>query len=201
MSVERARLAVCLIVRNEAANLRRSLASVRGVADEVIVVDTGSTDDTVAVARSFGARIGRFPWRDDFAAARNAAFDLATAAWVLVMDADEELTFIRGETAIYQHIERTDPPTFARIRTYVKQGRWDAVGGTVIQPDTNLPDTETFCRHFTYGQRYFASRFGKPARVAWAADSFGSAGTAWGRCRNTPPASGAAPYCAGWYSW
>jgi alpha-mannosidase len=99
---------------------------------------------------------------------------LVTCRTILdMMDADRELTFIRGETAIYQHIERTDPRTFARIRKYVKQGRWDPVGGTVIQPDTNLPDTETFARHFTHGQRYLKSRFGKTARAAWAADSFG----------------------------
>src|SRR6476646_10240508 len=87
---------------------------------------------------------------------------LVTCRTVLdLMDEDRELTFIRGETFIYEHIERTDPATFARIKKYVKQRRWDPVGGTVIQPDTNLPDTETFARHFTHGQRYLKSRFGK----------------------------------------
>ena len=99
---------------------------------------------------------------------------LVTCRTILdLMDQDRELTFIRGEAAVYEHIERTDPRTFARIKTFVKQGRWDVVGGTVVQPDTNLPDAETFCRHFLHGQRYFASRFGKPVRAAWAADSFG----------------------------
>src|SRR2546430_4786429 len=92
-----------------------------------------------------------------------------------LMDEDPDLTFIRGESFIYEHIERTDSATFARIKKYVKQGRWDPVGGTVIQPDTNLPDTETFARHFLHGQRYLKERFGNPARVAWAADSFGHA--------------------------
>jgi alpha-mannosidase len=101
---------------------------------------------------------------------------LVTCRTILdMMDADGELTFIRGETAIYEHIEQTDPATFERIAKYVKEGRWDPVGGTVIQPDTNLPDTETFARHFAHGQRYLTSRFGKPSRVAWAADSFGHA--------------------------
>ena len=89
------------------------------------------------------------------------------------MDENKKLTFIRGETIIYDHIERTDPATFARIKKYVKAGRWDPVGGTVIQPDTNLPDAETFARHFLHGQRYFKEKFGKTSRVAWAADSFG----------------------------
>ncbi|WP_428939392.1 glycoside hydrolase family 38 C-terminal domain-containing protein [Fontivita pretiosa] len=99
---------------------------------------------------------------------------LTTCRTILdLMDEDQQLTFIRGETAIYEHIERTDPPTFARIRNYVKSGRWDPVGGTVIQPDTNLPDAETLAKHFTHGQRYLLSRFGRISRVAWAADSFG----------------------------
>src|SRR5688572_7953218 len=101
---------------------------------------------------------------------------LVTCRTILdMMDADKELTFIRGETAIYEHIERTEPKTFERIKKYVRSRRWDPVGGTVIQPDTNLPDAETFARHFTHGQRYLKSRFGKISRVAWAADSFGHA--------------------------
>lgn len=92
-----------------------------------------------------------------------------------LLDEDPELTFIRGEAAIYEHIERNDPETFARIGKAVRDGRWDVVGGTYIQPDTNLPATETFARHFLRGQEYFCSRFGRPVRVAWAADSFGHA--------------------------
>lgn len=89
------------------------------------------------------------------------------------MDEDPDLTFIRGEAAIYEHVEREDPQAFARIRAYVEAGRWDVVGGTYVQPDTNLPATETLARHFTRGQTYFQSRFGKTPRIAWAADSFG----------------------------
>lgn len=90
-----------------------------------------------------------------------------------LMDEDPELTLIRGEAAVYRHIEAHDPQTFRRIQRRVAEGRWDVVGGTFVQPDTNLPATETFARHFTRAQRYFISRFGRPARVAWAADSFG----------------------------
>src|SRR5262249_9422084 len=76
---------------------------------------------------------------------------------------------------IYQHIEQHDPQTFKRIARYVKQKRWDIVGGTVIQPDTNLPATETLLRHFTHGKNYFRDKFGVDVTVAWAADSFGHA--------------------------
>src|ERR1700733_10778306 len=63
-----------------------------------------------------------------------------------LMDEYPDLTFIRGESAVYQYIERHDPATFKRIAKMVQKGRWDVVGGTYIQPDTNLPSTETFCR-------------------------------------------------------
>jgi tetratricopeptide (TPR) repeat protein len=85
------RLSATLIVRNEESNLPRCLASLVGVADEIVVVDTGSTDLTVEVARAAGARVGSFAWRDDFSAARNAALELATGDWALWIDADEAL--------------------------------------------------------------------------------------------------------------
>lgn len=99
---------------------------------------------------------------------------ITTARTILdLMDEFEEMTFIRGEAAIYQHIERHDPPTFRRIEKMVVGGRWDVVGGTMVQPDTNLTGTETLVRHFTRGQRYFRSRFGKSVTAGWQADSFG----------------------------
>ncbi len=90
-----------------------------------------------------------------------------------LMDEFPELTFVRGEAAIYRHIQRHDPPTFRRILRQVEAGRWDIVGGTVVQPDTNLPATETFLRHFEHGLGYFQKTFHRRPAVAWAADSFG----------------------------
>ncbi|NLF19074.1 MAG: glycoside hydrolase family 38 [Lentisphaerae bacterium] len=90
-----------------------------------------------------------------------------------LMDEFPELTCIRGEALIYRHIEENDPETFDRIRRRVVEGRWDVVGGTFVQPDTNLTGTETYCRHLVRSQAYFRSRFGRAAEVAWAADSFG----------------------------
>ncbi len=84
-------LTVCVVVRDEEADLPRCLTSVSGVADEVVVVDTGSTDDTKTIARDLGALVYDFPWTDDFAAARNYAIGRATGRWVLMLDADEEL--------------------------------------------------------------------------------------------------------------
>ena len=81
-----------LIVKNEERTLARCLDSVRGVADEIIVVDTGSTDATRDIALRFGARITEFDFaRVDFAGARNCGLALARGRWILVLDADETL--------------------------------------------------------------------------------------------------------------
>ena len=84
-------VSLCMIVRNEARNLPRCLESVRGVVDEIVVVDTGSTDDTMAVAERLGARVFRFAWCNDFSAARNVAVSHARGRWILALDADEAL--------------------------------------------------------------------------------------------------------------
>lgn len=83
-------LTLCLIVRNEEANLPRALGSVREVADETVIVDTGSTDRTVEIAKTYGARVETFAWCDDFAAARNHALSFVKSEWVLFLDADDE---------------------------------------------------------------------------------------------------------------
>ncbi len=85
------KLSLAMIVKNEADNLGRCLKSVEDVVDEIIVVDTGSTDDTVAIAENFGAKVIRYPWQNDFSAARNVSLDHSTGEWVMFLDADEEL--------------------------------------------------------------------------------------------------------------
>jgi tetratricopeptide (TPR) repeat protein len=80
-----------MIVKNEERFLAQCLSSAREVVDEMIVVDTGSTDRTVEIARSFGATVLERLWRNDFAWARNQALEAATRRWILVLDADEEL--------------------------------------------------------------------------------------------------------------
>lgn len=78
-----------MIARDEEAVIGRALASVADLVDEFVVLDTGSVDATVEVARSAGARVEQFAWCDDFAAAKNAALALARCPWRLVLDADE----------------------------------------------------------------------------------------------------------------
>lgn len=83
-------LSVTIIAKNEAHNLPRALSSVASIANEIIVVDTGSTDGTLDIARAQGARVEQFVWVDDFSAAHNYANSLATCEWLLMLDADEE---------------------------------------------------------------------------------------------------------------
>jgi len=87
-------LSLCMIVKDEAANLPRCLASVTDLADEIIVIDTGSGDDTPMVAQAAGAKVDFLAWEDDFSHARNATLDRATMDWVLILDADETLTAV-----------------------------------------------------------------------------------------------------------
>ena len=80
-----------MIVRDEEKNLVRCLKSVVPVVDELIIVDTGSKDNTIDIAKEFGAKVFLFEWCDDFAAARNESLKHATGDWILQLDADDEL--------------------------------------------------------------------------------------------------------------
>ncbi|MCP4972392.1 MAG: glycosyltransferase [Prochlorococcus sp.] len=84
-------LSLSMIVRNEEPRLEACLSSVKDFVDEMVVVDTGSTDNTVAIAEAAGARVEHIPWPGDFAPARNAALEMVKGDWVLVLDADEQL--------------------------------------------------------------------------------------------------------------
>src|ERR1700753_294452 len=84
-------ISLCMIVKNEERFLAECLESVKDVVDEINIVDTGSTDRTVEIARSYGANIIFREWRNDFAWARNEALQMATKRWTLVLDGDEEL--------------------------------------------------------------------------------------------------------------
>ena len=81
-------VSACMIVKNEADNLDRCLRSLKGAVDDIIVVDTGSTDETVSIAKRHHAQVLTFTWCDDFAAARNESIRHATSDWVLWLDAD-----------------------------------------------------------------------------------------------------------------
>jgi glycosyltransferase involved in cell wall biosynthesis len=102
-------LSAALIVKNEANFLPACLASLQGIVDEVVVVDTGSTDRTREIAESGGARVFDFPWTGDFSAARNHGLEHCTSEWILYIDADERIrpgsvTNLGAELASNSHV-------------------------------------------------------------------------------------------------
>jgi glycosyltransferase involved in cell wall biosynthesis/Tfp pilus assembly protein PilF len=107
-------ISLCMIVKNEENNLGDCLRSVADLVDEMIIVDTGSTDRTKEIARDFGARIFEFPWIDDFAAARNESLRRARRDWVFWMDADDRLDPANRE-AFRRARERLSPAYFGYV--------------------------------------------------------------------------------------
>lgn len=86
------KISLCMIVKDEEAALPLCLDSVKDLVTEIIVVDTGSEDRTIAIAQEYGAQVYEEPWKDDFSKARNRALEQASGDWILVLDADEQLT-------------------------------------------------------------------------------------------------------------
>ncbi len=84
-------ISICMMVKNEEHFLPQALDSVKDLADELIVVDTGSTDRTVEIAESYNARIFHHPWENDFSKHRNQTIEYATGEWIFILDADEQL--------------------------------------------------------------------------------------------------------------
>ncbi|HBF33202.1 TPA: hypothetical protein DDW35_01435 [Candidatus Sumerlaeota bacterium] len=110
------KLSICMIVKNEARRIANCVKRHLPLADEIIVVDTGSTDGTAELAQEAGAIVSHFTWCDDFAAARNAALDAATGDWAFALDADEwidEQDFLKlrilceGAPAVYSVMTHT----------------------------------------------------------------------------------------------
>lgn len=100
------KLSLCVIARNEGQRIGRCLSSVRDYVDEIVVVDTGSTDQTIEVARKWGALVFHHQWQDDFSAARNLSLEKAGGDWILFLDCDEELAPGSGDL-LRATLERT----------------------------------------------------------------------------------------------
>src|SRR5262245_45622306 len=116
-------LSFCMIVRDGAPTLGDCLRSVAHLADEMIVVDTGSTDESRDIARAFGATVVDERWRDDFAAARNEYLKRARGRWILVLDADEEVGPL-GRSSLLAYLAAHDRTAFALTsRNYFRTGQ------------------------------------------------------------------------------
>jgi len=125
-------ISLCVIVRNEEKNLRACLGPVRRLVDEIIVVDTGSSDRTREIAAELGAQIYACRWSDDFSAARNECLRHATGDWVLWLDADERLDTenIDRLAAIREHLGDGHPDiymarVYSPLATAESTGRWE----------------------------------------------------------------------------
>ena len=113
------KISVCYIVKNEEKNLPLSLETVQSFADELIIVDTGSTDHTKQIAAAAGAFIFDFTWLDDFAAARNFALDHATGDWIVFPDADEGFLYPERVREKIMELDVRIPPIDAAMVTRV----------------------------------------------------------------------------------
>ncbi len=102
-------LSLCLIARDSARTLGACLASIRPWVDEMVVIDTGSSDETPQIAQQFGARVFEFPWCDDFSAARNESLARARGAWLFWMDSDDTIDQANGRR-LRELVDSTHPP-------------------------------------------------------------------------------------------
>ena len=138
------RITACWIVRDDAKHLQKSVESVRGHADELIVLDTGSEDDSVQTAEKCGAAIYYFSWQDDFSAARNAALTHASGDWIIFIDADE---YFSSET-------------YGNLRRTIEEA--DARGGEVLLiPWHNIDEETGETLLDSYAPRIFRRREGR----------------------------------------
>jgi len=137
--LRRMSLSVCIITLNEEANIARTLKSVKDIAGEIIVVDSGSTDATASIAQSFGAKVFVEPWKG-FARQKNSALEKAGCDWILSLDADEEVSpELAG--SIQALLNSAQPPRLAGYtmnRRNLYFGRWIKRSGYYPDPKLRL---------------------------------------------------------------
>ncbi|MEJ5300852.1 MAG: glycosyltransferase [Thermodesulforhabdaceae bacterium] len=139
-------ISCCMIVKNEEAHIKGCLQSLIHEVDEIVVVDTGSTDKTKEIVTSFGpkVRIIEFPWRDDFAEARNVSLREAKGSWVLTIDADERLNPLGRKNIIRELIKVKGVDAYSvRIRSFHLDN--DKISGSfdwAVRLFKKLPDVE-----------------------------------------------------------
>ena len=166
-------ISVCMIVKNEEKQLRACLESLKPIADEIVIVDTGSTDCTKDIAREYTDLIYDFPWIDDFAAARNFAFSKATKEYIYTADADEvideanialfrrvkellpqEVEIVQmhylnlmEENTVYSSKRELRPKLYKRLRTF----EWVNPVHETVRLDPVIYDSDIEIRHLAVG--------------------------------------------------
>ncbi len=168
-------LSLCMIVRNEEKTLERCLTSVNGCFDEIIIVDTGSCDNTIAIAEKFTTQIYRFDWCNDFSAARNLSFSKAKCDYIMWLDADDILNSenksalinlkrnLNGDISVYMlpyatAFDEENKPTFVFYRErIVKRNSFPIWRGRVhetIECSGKRDDVDIFVYHKSIKKTY-----------------------------------------------
>ncbi len=144
------RLSLAMIVKDEATRLGTCLASVQGLVDEVVVLDTGSRDATREVARTFGARVAEHPWQGDFSEARNAAIGHCSGDWILVLDADEAIDAL-DHAALREAVERPTAEAYLlTVRDYFRHGTAVGINGALEPSQPRGGQGQGFSHKFDY---------------------------------------------------
>lgn len=117
------RVSLCMIVRDEAKRIANCLESVKDQVDEIVIVDTGSEDDTPEICRAFGAFVYHLPWNDDFSEARNYGIAKAKGDWIFWLDADESVQFPEGYSLQRELADVQDLMFQAHLFHYYGAGR------------------------------------------------------------------------------
>lgn len=123
-------ISACIIAKNEEDTIKRCLDSLKDAVDEIILVDTGSEDNTIEIAKSYGAKIYHHPWNQDFSEVRNVSLEKAKEEWLLIIDCDEELT--KNSIPLLKELTKDSNTTY------------DSIGiklSNIIAGDTGYTDT------------------------------------------------------------
>lgn len=152
-----ASIALAMIVKDEAAHLPKCLDSVRDAVTEICIVDTGSTDNTLEIAKDFNAKVSVYLWSDDFAAARNESLRLCTADWIFVLDADERIA--AEDLPAFRDLARSSHEVAYRFTTRNYTNNKDV---SEFQPcDANDPNAAGFAGWFPSSKvRFFPNKHG-----------------------------------------
>jgi tetratricopeptide (TPR) repeat protein len=157
-------ISACMIVKNEEKFLPQCLNSIKDHVDEIIVVDTGSTDRTVAIAEEFGAKVYHHPWENDFSKHRNQSISYASGEWILIVDADEELD--RESAPLVRKLVnevRTAGITF-NVRSYLDEATYYTEGSSLRL----FKNGRGFhYRGYVHNQLIFRDRFTPSSIVLW----------------------------------
>jgi len=147
---EKNSISACMIVRDEEQSLEDCLMSLQGWVNEIILVDTGSTDKTLEIARKYNCRIFQQKWEDDFSYHRNFSIDQATKEWIFIIDADER---------VHPH----DVAIMKQLLTNVKQ---DVIGVDLLNLYGKPPVVKSTCPSLRFFRRSYGIRYRRPVHNA-----------------------------------